>query len=264
MGGQACVFYGAAEFSRDLDLLVVADPRGFALLRAALDDLEAERIEVPSFEPEFLRRGHAVHFRCAREDVKGLRIDLMSKLRGVDDFESLWLRRSTVEADGVVVEMMALEDLVLAKKTQRDKDWPMIRRLVEESYFQKICGPAFWLRELRTPELIIEAAAAHRDLAREMTRPAVAVALTGDPETVAAALTAEENSERARDRLWWQPLRAELEQLRHAKTKHRRSPARYCRLAMDFSSACAAGYCGSPGGISCSNVRASANFCRCT
>jgi len=27
----------------------------------------------------------------------------------------------------------AIEDLVKAKKTQRDKDWPMIRRLIEAS-----------------------------------------------------------------------------------------------------------------------------------
>ena len=26
MGGQACVFYGAAEFSRDVDLFVLVDP----------------------------------------------------------------------------------------------------------------------------------------------------------------------------------------------------------------------------------------------
>jgi hypothetical protein len=26
MGGQACVFYGAAEFSRDTDLLILASP----------------------------------------------------------------------------------------------------------------------------------------------------------------------------------------------------------------------------------------------
>jgi hypothetical protein len=25
MGGQACVFYGAAEFSRDCDIVIVAD-----------------------------------------------------------------------------------------------------------------------------------------------------------------------------------------------------------------------------------------------
>ena len=35
MGGQACVFYGAAEFSRDLDLTVAAEPiaRAFRSLR---------------------------------------------------------------------------------------------------------------------------------------------------------------------------------------------------------------------------------------
>lgn len=36
----------------------------------------------------------------------------------------------------------ALGDLVLAKKTQRDKDWPMIRRLVEQSYFTRSDAPA--------------------------------------------------------------------------------------------------------------------------
>jgi hypothetical protein len=30
---------------------------------------------------------------------------------------------------------MGLPDLVQAKKTQRDKDWPMIRWLVEVNYF---------------------------------------------------------------------------------------------------------------------------------
>ena len=37
MGGQACVFYGAAEFSRDTDLAVVADAINLARLRKALE-----------------------------------------------------------------------------------------------------------------------------------------------------------------------------------------------------------------------------------
>ena len=58
---------------------------------------------------------------------------------------------------------MALPDLVQAKKTQRDKDWPMVRRLLEAHFFENrdhaTAGPIrFWLRELRTPELLIEAA----------------------------------------------------------------------------------------------------------
>jgi hypothetical protein len=221
MGGQACVFYGAAEFSRDLDLLVLVDSANLTLLRGALDDMAAEPIAVPPFDADHLRRGHAVHFRCRREDVANLRIDLMSHLRGVGDFEDLWTRRTVVETEGVIVEMLGLEDLVRAKKTQRDKDWPMIRRLVEESCFRGRGSPELWLRELRTPELLIEVARSHPDLAHELSveRAAVKAALTSDPDAVARALADEEAEERRADRLWWQPLREELERLRHAKPK---------------------------------------------
>jgi len=146
MGGQACIFYGAAEFSRDLDLLILADAANLANLATALAALNAEVIAVPPLEQRHLLRGHAVHFRCRREDVAGLRIDLMSSLRG---------GRTTVEVAGEPIDLLAMEDLVRAKKTHRDKDWPMIRRLVERSYFER-SGSAtqdlvqFWLRELRT------------------------------------------------------------------------------------------------------------------
>ena len=36
MGGQACVLYGASEFSRDTDLAILAGPRNLAALRRAL------------------------------------------------------------------------------------------------------------------------------------------------------------------------------------------------------------------------------------
>ena len=62
MGGQACVLYGAAEFSRDLDLALLPDPANLKRLREALDDLEAAVIAVPPFLPEHLAEGLAVHF----------------------------------------------------------------------------------------------------------------------------------------------------------------------------------------------------------
>src|ERR1700688_1452199 len=64
MGGQACVFYGAAEISRDVDFAILADARNLARLKRALTALRAEPIAVPPFELRFLRRGHAIHFRC--------------------------------------------------------------------------------------------------------------------------------------------------------------------------------------------------------
>jgi len=92
----ACGFYGAAEFSRDLDLLIPADAANLASLKRALDALDAEAIAVPAMEEGHLLRGHAVHFRCHREDVAGLRIDLKSSLRDVAGFEELWARRTSV------------------------------------------------------------------------------------------------------------------------------------------------------------------------
>ena len=39
MGGQACVFYGAAQVSKDIDFLVLAEPENFSRLTAALGEL---------------------------------------------------------------------------------------------------------------------------------------------------------------------------------------------------------------------------------
>ena len=64
MGGQACVFYGAAEFSRDTDLAILASSENLVRLNKSLTDLKAEVIAVPPFEAKYLRKGHAVHFRC--------------------------------------------------------------------------------------------------------------------------------------------------------------------------------------------------------
>ena len=122
MGGQACIVYGAAEFSRHADLAVLADPANLRRLRDALDELQAETIAVPPFDAKYLDRGHAVHFRCERVDVEGLRIDVMSRMRGVDEFPALWERRTSLElrasADepSLDVDLLSLSDLVAAKR----------------------------------------------------------------------------------------------------------------------------------------------------
>jgi hypothetical protein len=118
-----------------------------------------------------------------------------------------------------------LEDLVKAKKTQRDKDWPMIGRLMERSYFERDEQPSqeqieFWLRELRTPELLVELAEAHSEVAHRLgsARPAIAAALTRELDSVALALAAEEREERRKDREFWQPLKLEIEQFRRERS----------------------------------------------
>jgi hypothetical protein len=221
MGGQACVLYGGAEFSRDTDFAILSDPDNLDRLRLALADLHAERIAVPPFEQRYLDRGLAVHFRCRHDDAAGLRIDVLAKMRGVDPFAALWERRTTFDIEGEPIEVLALPDLVRAKKTQRDKDWPMIGRLLEADYFRGRANPStpqveFWLRELRTPDLLIETATQCPDIADRLAaeRPLLTVARAGDADSLRGALKAEEELERAADRAYWLPLRQELERLR--------------------------------------------------
>ena len=225
MGGQACVFYGAAEFSRDTDFAILADAANLARLRRALTELQAEPIAVPPFALKYLHQGHAIHFRCQHPEALRIRVDVMAIMRGVDSFPELWKRRTTLQIPGgEKCDLLSLPDLVQAKKTQRDKDWPMIRRLVEAHYFQNQAKPKpaqirFWFQELRTPELLLELARRYpancRRLARQ--RPLLVHAAAGAADDLERALLAEETAERQRDKEYWLPLRRELEKLRHAR-----------------------------------------------
>jgi len=231
MGGQACVLYGAAEFSRDTDLVILADHANLRRLRAALRRLQAEPIAVPRLELRYLRKGHAVHFRCRHPEAAGIRVDIMAVLRGVPSFQTLWRRRTIVETDsGDTLEVMALPDLVRAKKTQRDKDWPMLRRLIEADYAQKRHDPTerqvdFWLSEARTPALLLELASKYESRARRLLRrrSLLRLALNQCETELANALSDEETREREADRAYWMPLREELERLRRRESARRRS-----------------------------------------
>jgi len=80
MGGQACVLYGAAEFSRGTDLAILASEENAERLMKAIQALEAEVIAVPPFLLQHLDAGHAVHFRCRHPEAAGMRVDVITCL----------------------------------------------------------------------------------------------------------------------------------------------------------------------------------------
>ena len=228
MGGQACVLYGGAEFSRDTDIVVLADANNLNQLQIALADLQAECIAVPPLSRDYLLRGHAVHFRCWHPDAARMRVDVMAVMREVEPFENLWARRMTLEhSSGVDIEVLSLPDLVAAKKTQRDKDWPMIRRLIEADFQTHQASPTieqvnFWLTQSRTPSMLLELALRYSlELQQHLVRrPLLAAAAAGDEQALREALDDEERRERDADRAYWQPLRAELEELRRQRPRN--------------------------------------------
>jgi len=230
IGGQACIIYGAAEFSRDSDFIVLCDRSNLEHLRKALKDLKAGPIYVPDLKEEYLDRGHACHFRCQVKGVEGLRVDVISKLKGCDDFQQLWNRRKKLKLkNNQAIDVIGLGDLVQAKKTQRDKDWLMLKRLVEVDYLQnkntadqeKI---KWWFLESRTPDHLLELVQKYPSVALKCgkLRPLLSLAMAKDSTKFNLELHEEELKERLRDQEYWTPLKKELEILRHESLDQKR------------------------------------------
>ncbi len=219
------MFYGAAQVSKDVDFLIDSAPENFERLQNALDTLEARRIAVPRFEPEHLARGHAVHFRCQATGVEELRIDVMTRLRSLPPFETLWERRTVVGGEaGEEFHLLSIPDLVQAKKTQRSKDWPVIDALVAIHYRENGDHPTadwikFWLSESRTPEQLIELTARFSAETAPLlpARPLLEFAMQGDLESLRPAIDAEIRVEQEKDRRYWEPLKREMEEFRRAE-----------------------------------------------
>lgn len=232
MGGQACVFYGAAQVSKDVDVILLADPANFVRLEQALLALAARRIAVPHFDPALLARGHAVHFRCSAPGVEELRVDVMTRLRDLPEFAVLWERRTAfVDPGGLVFNLLSVPDLVAAKKTQRSRDWPVIELLVAIHYRENGSAPRpewveFWLRQARAPELLVELSQRFPSEARALAimRPLLRHALAGDLAALRPAVDAEARAEQDKDRAYWEPLKRELESFRLAEAREPSDP----------------------------------------
>lgn len=222
IGGQATIIYGAAQFSRDSDFIVLCDSQNIIKLKKALKSLKAQNIYVPPLKKEFLDKGHACHFRCNLSSVKNLRIDILSKMKGCDSFEELWKRRFIVRpASAGAIDVIGLYDLVQSKKTQRDKDWFMINKLVENDMLTTKRPTAekikWWLCECRNPEKLIELASKNKKILKECAqkRPLLRYTIKKDVSRLMKLLKREEILERKKDIEYWQPLKKELEMLRH-------------------------------------------------
>ena len=227
IGGQAAIIYGAAEFSRDSDFVILCSPENIEKLKKALKALKAENIYVPPLEIDYLRRGHACHFRCKAKEAQGLRIDIISQLRGCDFFDKLWNRKKAISLkNSETVYVLGLRDLVQSKKTQRDKDWLMLKRLVENDIILHKEAPSkeqikWWLSESRNAQTIMNLAKEYPEILQECIgeRPLLQEAANQNAERLNLKLNEEEAAQRQKDIEYWEPLKKELETLRHDATK---------------------------------------------
>jgi hypothetical protein len=78
---------------------------------------------------------------------------------------------------------------------------------------------SFWLTEARSPELLLDLAVRFPTEAAAIlpARPLLSLAITPDLPRLREALDAEVRAEQEKDRIYWAPLKREMEEFRRAE-----------------------------------------------
>lgn len=235
IGGQAAVAYGATQFTRDADIWVNPTRGNLARLRKALNDIGAQPRFLPPLELSYLRRGHGVHFRF-RWDAREFLLDILGRPPRVKGFRTARKDALPIRWHGVSVPIIDVFRLVATKKTDREKDYVVIRSLVEMVFHQaaRTSGDrertAGWLaRESRNPAHLLAIARRWPGGKRALLqsrRPAAVLAANGaPPNDIEQALAIEMKRLQAKSRDYWRPFLRELRRMRrHTRRQDRSSP----------------------------------------
>ncbi len=108
IGGQAVIAHGYPRLTKDMDLWVRPSRENGERVLAALADFGTPLSELSV--QDFLDRETII--MLGREPF---RVDLLTRIPGVE-FEAAWRRRGTVTLDGVVIPLIAKDDLIRNKK----------------------------------------------------------------------------------------------------------------------------------------------------
>lgn len=108
VGGYSVAVHGHPRYTKDLDLWVLADVNNAKNLISALDEFGFGSLDLT--KDDFISPGYVVQL-----GQPPARIDLLTSLTGVE-FEACWENRLTLEDDGLILPVIALNDLITNKK----------------------------------------------------------------------------------------------------------------------------------------------------
>jgi predicted nucleotidyltransferase len=109
VGGFAVNLYGYVRTTQDIDFLIYPSPENAGKMMTVLEEFGFGGAGIP--REYFERPGSAIHLGAEPN-----RIDLLTHLKGVDNTEVFAKKRET-ELDGVRLHMIALDDLLKAKRS---------------------------------------------------------------------------------------------------------------------------------------------------
>jgi predicted nucleotidyltransferase len=135
VGAHAVAFHARPRATKDLDLFLQPTPENAERVLDAIRDflgtdlgIRVEDLSTPG--------------RIVQLGVAPTRIDLMSRLDGVEDFESAWTKRIDAEFGDVPAHFLSLEELIQSKTSAgRDQDKADLRALRRASREPRIRRP---------------------------------------------------------------------------------------------------------------------------
>jgi len=235
IAGQACLYYGAIQNTKDGDLWVLPSEENVEQLRKALHEIGAHQTFLPELSLKYLLKGHAVHYELPH-GAGNFRIDIMTHPPRTTGFEEAWQEAEKAEVYGIPCRVVDVSRLVDMKKTMRDKDYGVIDTLTsilleyacKHPEAQSQFGP--WLAmELRSAEGLIRMAkefpsglkflsSTNRKAARLACQVVEAnLSQPDDTKTIHEALDTETARLKAADREYWEPRLRELKAIFHGK-----------------------------------------------
>ena len=122
IGGWAAIAHGVLRATLDVDLFVRPREDNVSRLIGALSEV-----------------GFGIARELAPKEILGrpvfifadqIRVDIFTKPWGLDDFDTAYARRLEAEFDSVRIPFVCLDDLVLTKKTGREKDEADVKALL--------------------------------------------------------------------------------------------------------------------------------------
>ncbi len=229
ISGQACILYGASQFTEDVDLWIQPASSNLLSFLRAMARVKARVYKLtPPIRMNYVRKGHGFHFRIGRD----LFLDVMGRPPRVGEFLDAFSRAREFKTDWGTLRVSAPEDLVLLKRTNRPGDYEAISNLVRLRALEDKEDAAVlrWalLNTFDIADLVEFALRAADKLSRWPSRPALRALL---PVTAASGLLPDRRIRRAaqllavemgeaqeRGRRYWGPIVSELKKLQRSRS----------------------------------------------
>jgi hypothetical protein len=223
ISGQACILYGASQFTEDLDVWIQPTLKNLRSFLRAMARVKARVYKLtPPLTLKNVRTGHGFHFRIGRE----LFVDVMGCPPRVGRFRDAASRARELETDWGVLPVSAPEDLVLLKRTNRPADYEAVSNLVRFRVMEDGDDPAVLRWALSNTfdagDLADFTVLAAGKLRKWPSRPALRALLPVPSSSrvrdrrirsAARLLAIEMGDVQERGRRYWRPILADLKRL---------------------------------------------------